>query len=481
MNKYRFFLKILCVATLLLLQQGGVWANSKENLYFPLAWEITSQGVLNAQDFTNGTVSFDNVSMGKRVTFPLKKPIAKGKNQVAFLSPTALILPAGKYSKVQLSVQYKNQAPLTYDYNIRFDTVANKLTVLGGVFLQSKLNASNSNIDHKLLISLNKHSIDYTDIKKTIPKLQKEDINFNNSSSPRVLHRLDRKRRGDAAYYGTEIKMPCRYQGVVAVTFKHDNEPIEYYKELEISEGRCHTGEATYRGPMTFSLEKGTWTATSVTQVPRNKLRELGYDVLNRDPFRDHYQLEMRKFLSNNAYTKDLADEFQFTVDAEFYRKPFLYIGAFQPILKSDQTIESTLFKRSFALRDFRKVFGQRQVYNGYSGERLIHDKILGTISVLFHKVETSGTSFKSAQNTALKKITYCVNQSDKLNPLFEVNGSILMRQAESSNRKKSEFKFPNSARTVQHFQNCLASQFKSASSSLFGKELMIDAQIYGL
>ena len=489
MNSRLFYLKIFYVLVIFSLFQACTWARPKETLYFPLAWEITASTPLKGSEFSDGKVAFYTSPSGQKISFPLKKSVSTGKNQIAFLSQKALKLPQGKYTKIELSVSYKNDKHskfLAYNYPMNFIINNKKITVLGGVFLESRLNTENSSLTETKLLTLHKSFMDFEDIQKDISGLKPELINRDNFSSPKILRRLTRSRRGEKAYYGAEIKMPCRYQGVVALIFKHDNEPIEYYRELDIAEGRCFIGEATYRGPLTFSLSKGMWTPTGLTQVPRHKLDELGYRRVNREPFRSHYRVEIVKILQNNAYTKDLTNEFQFEVKPHFLYKPFLYIGAFQPLLKLDQeTIESARFKRSFAIRDFRRVFGQRQAYNGYTGERIVHDKVLGTISVLFHKVEPvqwEGISLKNAQDSALQNITYCVNKSEQHNPLFEVNGSILIRRdIVNQSEKKHEFKFPNSAETVQDFRNCLVSKFTSTSKSLFGNETILNAQIYGL
>jgi len=489
MTKYAFHIKIIIFFTYLITSHVSIFASSKFTLYFPLAWEIESNNQMSLDNFSSAKLEFYSNATGKSSTYPFNRKdfiSDSSKKEVVFLSPKTITLSPGEYDTLSLSVTYKGNNVLTYKKDLKFSITNGKVTPLGGLLIKSKLEDDGSKLASTDQIQLNQYSIDYADMTKSISTLEPSDLNSSNQSSPRIINPLPKVSKEKSGLYGIEVRMPCKYDGMVTFSYKKENSPIDYYSELHIKREKCFIGESLYREAFKFRLAPGNWVPVNMGHIPTNQLKPLGFNLASRKPLKTYFDLDKSKFFRNNAFAKNLDKNLNFVVSSGSLKKSFLYLGSFR-LNFSEKTneVKSVIFSREFVIRDIRKVFKETQAYNAYTNERITHSKILGTISVLFHKINTKGWGTEAeaeVQKTAINKITDCVHKSEAANPLFEANGSILIRHIKNdTSHKQYEFKFSNSNKSVQEFRSCLMAQFNPSSPVILADEFLIDAEIFGL
>jgi hypothetical protein len=470
-------------------------------LYFPIAWEISAQDTINPAQFSSSTLTFQNTKTGAKFTQAFdSKAInsGNGKQGVVFFAKKITTLSAGQYNQVSFATKYQKgqqAVDLVASYPVNYDVANDKVTVMGGVYVQSAFNAAATGLMTPKIVKLNQFAMGYDKLVNDL-KAEKisadsaklsDSINFSNTSSPQIVREFpaqDPTARSSTslAHYGAVINMPCAFSGVSGVVLKRENDSVLYLKSIPVSHQNCPKAKGEYPNPMHVFLNAGKWSINQVMQASFDNLTALGFDVVNRQDVLDYYQMNKMDFLKYNAISQVPSMNFSFTVQSDMFSKSFLYMGAFE--WQTDAKNQSNVFfVRKFFLSDLRKLFGFEQIFNGYTGARMAHHKVLGSISVFFRDVnvaKANKTEVTNFEKASLQSITTCLQKTYQVDPLFSLDGQILFyNNPKDLKHMQSEIKFPQASDASSAVQTCLAAALKNLP--IINNEFSINAEISSL
>lgn len=477
------------------------FSNRQGTLYFPIAWEITSDDSVNPAQFSSSILTLQNTKTGSKFTQPFDTKIINtrnGKQTVIFFAKKITMLPSGDYNLVSFTTNYQkaqNAFNLNTSAPIAYNIVSDKMTVMGGIFVQSAL-TQKSTLNTPKIVYLNQFSLGYD---KLTNDLKKDDrlssasqlvdlINFSNSSSPHIVREFPTQaptaqNLNSLAHYGVGINMPCSFTGIAEMILQRENEPIYYLNSVPINQKNCgKTGEGEYPNPMNLYLNTGKWSVNTLAQASFDSLTTSGFNLINQPDLLNYYQTNKMDFLKSSAVSKSPNRTFLFTVQNTMMTKQFFYIGAFewQMDVKNQPNL---FFVRKFFLVDIRKLFGFSQVFNGYTGARMAHHKVLGSVSVFFREVnvaKANKTEVEKFEKASLQSITTCIQESNKIDPLLSVDGQILFyNDPKNPKSVASEIKFPDASESTAGIRTCLIAQFRNLP--LIKSEFSINAEVSSL